>query len=131
MLTNIDAGLLVQLGRQIEAGSSPKLPNQLQIQFTSIGSDNVTRIANRLSDEDVVSFFKALVYFEKRVKRIWMTGGSVCYLLPSTMVSLQRNSGYWTGESNADSHGQDDDRAHNDKIEPHGLSPSNVGLSLI
>ena len=54
MLTNIDAGLLVQLGRQIEAGSSPKLPNQLQIQFTSIGSDNVTRIANRLSDEVTV-----------------------------------------------------------------------------
>lgn len=76
MLTNVHAGLLVEIGRQIEAGSLPDFSIQLKKAFSGpvFGRENVTDIANSLSDEDVVFFFKGLVHFEKHER---FAGGSV------------------------------------------------------
>jgi len=72
MLTSVHAGLLVELGRQIELGFSPDLPAQLsnllrKIFFGgAVGHNNAPEIAASLSEEEVVFFFKALIHYEKK-----------------------------------------------------------------
>ena len=72
MLTSVHAGLLVELGRQVELGFSPFFPVQLRNLFSAsaLGRNNVTEIAASLSEEEVVYFFKALVHYEKKERLI-------------------------------------------------------------